>query len=132
MLNLQRLVDYVQEDKLDFNVALEIVRSSSLYTVHTPVPAGHDYFDESLFGKYMGEYPAKLGISWNDLINMGRENPDTNERFSMSVFALNTCQEANGVSWLHGEVSKHIFQGVWKGDRKSVGWVKWVWLVVDL
>ena len=90
LLNLQRLADYVQKEHLPFNVALEVVRASSLYTVHTPVPAGHDYFEESLFGKYLGEYPAKLGISWNDLINMGRENPDTNERFSMSVFALNT------------------------------------------
>ncbi len=115
LLNLQRLVDYVQNDNLPFNVALEMVRATSLYTVHTPVPAGHDYFEESLFGKYLGEYPAKLGISWNDLINMGRENPDTNERFSMSVFALNTCQEANGVSWLHGEVSKKMFAGIWKG-----------------
>ncbi|MDE5956997.1 MAG: alpha-glucan family phosphorylase, partial [Muribaculaceae bacterium] len=96
------------------------------YTVHTPVPAGHDYFEESLFGKYLGEYPAKLGISWNDLINMGRENPDTNERFSMSVFALNTCQEANGVSWLHGEVSKKMFAGIWKGyspEESHVGYV---------
>ena len=75
LLNLQRLVDYVQEEHIDFNVALELVRASSLYTVHTPVPAGHDYFDEGLFGKYMGEYPAKLGISWQDLMNMGRENP---------------------------------------------------------
>ncbi|MDE7350237.1 MAG: alpha-glucan family phosphorylase, partial [Muribaculaceae bacterium] len=115
LLNLQRLVEYVQNDHLPFNVALEVVRASSLYTVHTPVPAGHDYFDESLFGKYMGEYPAKLGISWQDLMNMGRENPDSNEKFSMSVFALNTCQEANGVSWLHGEVSKKMFAGVWKG-----------------
>lgn len=125
LLNLQRLVDYVQEG-LDFNVALEIVRASSLYTVHTPVPAGHDYFDEGLFGKYMGEYPAKLGISWNDLMNMGRENPNTNDRFSMSVFALNTCQEANGVSWLHGEVSKKMFAGVWKGyswEESHVGYV---------
>ncbi|MDE7125660.1 MAG: alpha-glucan family phosphorylase, partial [Muribaculaceae bacterium] len=126
LLNLQRLVEYVQNDKLDFNVALEIVRASSLYTVHTPVPAGHDYFDEGLFGKYMGEYPAKLGISWNDLMNMGRENPNTNERFSMSVFALNTCQEANGVSWLHGEVSKKMFAGIWKGyswQESHVGYV---------
>ena len=126
MLNLQRLVDYVQEQHLDFNVALELVRASSLYTVHTPVPAGHDYFDEGLFGKYMGEYPAKLGISWNDLMNMGRENPNTNERFSMSVFALNTCQEANGVSWLHGEVSKKMFAGIWKGynwQESHVGYV---------
>ncbi len=126
LLNLQRLVDYVQEQHLDFNVALELVRASSLYTVHTPVPAGHDYFDEGLFGKYMGEYPAKLGISWNDLMNMGRENPNTNERFSMSVFALNTCQEANGVSWLHGEVSKKMFAGIWKGynwQESHVGYV---------
>ena len=125
LLNLQRLVDYVQQG-LSFNVALELVRASSLYTVHTPVPAGHDYFDEGLFGKYMGEYPAKLGISWNDLMNMGRENPNTNDRFSMSVFALNTCQEANGVSWLHGEVSKKMFAGVWKGyswEESHVGYV---------
>ena len=126
LMNLQRLVDYVQDQGLPFNVALEVVRASSLYTVHTPVPAGHDYFDESLFGKYLGEYPAKLGIAWSDLMNMGRENPDSNERFSMSVFALNTCQEANGVSWLHGEVSKKMFAGIWKGfaPREShVGYV---------
>lgn len=126
LLNLQRLVDYVQDEKLNFNEALELVRASSLYTVHTPVPAGHDYFDEGLFGKYMSEFPAKLGISWADLMNMGRENPNTNERFSMSVFALNTCQEANGVSWLHGEVSKKMFAGIWKGyswEESHVGYV---------
>ena len=126
LLNLQRLVDYVQNDHLPFNVALEVVRASSLYTVHTPVPAGHDYFEESLLGKYLGEYPAKLGISWSDLMNMGRENPDSPEKFSMSVFALNTCQEANGVSWLHGEVSKKMFAGVWKGygpDESHVTYV---------
>lgn len=126
LLNLQRLVDYVQDEKLNFNEALELVRASSLYTVHTPVPAGHDYFNEGLFGKYMSEFPAKLGISWADLMNMGRENPNTNERFSMSVFALNTCQEANGVSWLHGEVSKKMFAGIWKGyswEESHVGYV---------
>lgn len=126
LLNLQRLTDYVQEKGLNFNEALEMVRSSSLYTVHTPVPAGHDYFDEGLFYKYMHLYPEKLGISWADLMNMGRENPDTNERFSMSVFALNTCQEANGVSWLHGEVSKKMFAGIWKGyswEESHVGYV---------
>lgn len=126
LLNLQRLVDYVQEEGLSFNEALEVVRATSLYTVHTPVPAGHDYFEEGLFGKYMGEYPAKLGISWQDLMNMGRENPDTNEKFSMSVFALNTCQESNGVSWLHGEVSKKMFQGVWKGYAPEESHVSYV------
>ena len=126
LLNLQRLVDYLQEDGLSFNEALEVAPATALYTVHTPVPAGHDYFDEGLFGKYMGEFPAKLGISWQDLMNMGRENPDTNERFSMSVFALNTTQESNGVSWLHGQVSRRMFQGVWKGyapEESHVGYV---------
>ncbi len=126
LLNLQRLVEYVQNEHLSFEVALEMVKSTGLYTVHTPVPAGHDYFEEGLFGKYMGEFPAKLGISWTELMNMGRENPNTNERFSMSVFALNTCQESNGVSWLHGEVSKRMFQGVWKGYAPEESHVSYV------
>ena len=64
----------------------------------------------------MSEYPKQLGIEWHDLIGLGRSNPDDKgEKFSMSVFALNTCQEANGVSWLHGEVSKKMFAPVWPG-----------------
>ena len=113
-LNLQRLADNVAKG-LNIQEALEVVGASSLYTVHTPVPAGHDSFDEGLFGKYMGEYPAKLGISWNDLMDMGRENPGSNEKFSMSVFACNTCQAVNGVSWLHGKVSQEMFNPIWKG-----------------
>lgn len=126
LINAQRLVDYIQNDGLTFNQALEVVRASALYTVHTPVPAGHDYFDEGLFGRYMGEFPGKLGISWQEFIDMGRENPGSNEKFSMSVFALNTCQEANGVSWLHGKVSQRMFAPVWKGyfpDELHVGYV---------
>ncbi|MDD7603653.1 MAG: alpha-glucan family phosphorylase [Candidatus Limisoma sp.] len=126
LLNLQRLVEYVENEHLSFEVALEMVKATGLYTVHTPVPAGHDYFDEGLFGKYMGEFPARLGISWSDLMNMGRETPGSNERFSMSVFALNTCQESNGVSWLHGEVSKKMFQGVWKGYAPEESHVSYV------
>ena len=115
LMGLQRLVDLVQSG-LTFNQAKEVVRASGLYTCHTPVPAGHDYFEEGLFYKYMSEYADKLGIEWHDLIGMGRTNPEDNtEKFSMSVFALNTCQEANGVSWLHGEVSKKMFSPVWKG-----------------
>ena len=126
LINAQRLVDFIQNDGLSFNQALEVVRASALYTVHTPVPAGHDYFDEGLFGRYMGEFPGKLGISWQEFIDMGRENPGSNEKFSMSVFALNTSQEANGVSWLHGKVSQRMFAPVWKGyfpDELHVGYV---------
>ena len=126
LCNLQRLVDYVQGG-LTFNQALELVRSSSLYTVHTPVPAGHDYFDETLFGKYMGGYPQMLGISWDEFIGMGRENAeDHSERFCMSFFACNTCQEVNGVSKLHGWVSQKMFAPLWKGyfaEENHVGYV---------
>lgn len=114
LLNIQRLVDCVGRG-LNIQEALEVVGASSLYTVHTPVPAGHDSFDEDLFGRYMGEYPAKLGITWGELMDMGRENPGTDEKFSMSVFACNTCQAVNGVSWLHGKVSQEMFAPIWKG-----------------
>ena len=127
LINLQRMVDYIKEDGLSFEEALEVVHSSALYTVHTPVPAGHDKFDEGLFGKYMYKYPEQLGISWDDLMNLGRENAgDKGEKFSMSVFACRTCQESNGVSWLHGEVSKEMFAPIWKGYFASelhVGYV---------
>ena len=126
LCNLERLCEYVRSG-LNFNQALELVRSSSLYTVHTPVPAGHDYFDEGLFGKYMGGYPAQLGISWDEFIGMGRQNPDDhNERFCMSIFACNTCQEVNGVSKLHGWVSQKMFAPIWSGyypEENHVGYV---------
>ena len=126
LCNLQRLCDYISEG-LTFNQALELVRASSLYTVHTPVPAGHDYFDEGLFGKYMGGYPAKLGITWDEFIGMGRTNPDDHgEKFCMSTFACNTCQEVNGVSMLHGWVSQKMFAPIWKGyfpEENHVGYV---------
>ena len=126
LCNVQRLVDLVNEGKT-FNQAMELVRASSLYTVHTPVPAGHDYFDEGLFSKYMSGYPQMLGISWDEFIGMGRMNPDDHsERFCMSTFACNTSQEVNGVSWLHGEVSKKMFNGIWPGyypEESHVGYV---------
>mgnify|MGYP003292376620 CR=1 FL=1 len=116
LINVERLNYYINQKGLSFQEAFEVVRASSLYTVHTPVPAGHDKFDEGLFGKYMYHYAQKLGISWDDLMDLGRENPgDKGEKFSMSVFACNTCQEVNGVSWLHGEVSKKMFANIWKG-----------------
>ncbi|MCM1034855.1 MAG: alpha-glucan family phosphorylase [Paludibacter sp.] len=114
-INIQRLVDLVQGEGLTLNQAMEVVRSSSLYTCHTPVPAGHDAFEEGLFYKYMNEYPAKLGIEWGQFIDMGREHPGSGEKFSMSVFACNCSQEVNGVSWLHGKVSQKMFAPIWPG-----------------
>ena len=126
LINVQRICDYVATG-LTFDQAIELVRASSLYTVHTPVPAGHDYFDEGLFGKYMGDYPSRMGITWDDLMDLGRNNPgDKGERFCMSVFACNTSQEVNGVSWLHGKVSQEMFSSIWKGyfpEESHVGYV---------
>lgn len=119
LCNVQRLADYV-ESGLTFDEALELVRASSLYTVHTPVPAGHDYFDEGLFNKYMNQFPARLGISWDDFMGLGRTNPDDKgEKFCMSTFLCKTCQEVNGVSWLHGRVSQQMFKGIWPGYMPS-------------
>lgn len=126
LINIYRLCKYIKEG-LSFNEAMELVRSSSLYTVHTPVPAGHDYFEEQLFYKYMKGYTDKLGISWKELMDLGRQNPgDKNERFCMSVFACKTCQEVNGVSKLHQEVSQKMFAPIWKGyfpEENHVGYV---------
>ncbi|MBO7231190.1 MAG: alpha-glucan family phosphorylase [Bacteroidaceae bacterium] len=126
LCNLYRLTQYIKTG-YTYEEALEIVRASSLYTVHTPVPAGHDYFDEALFGKYMRGYANQLNITWDDLMNLGRINAgDKNERFCMSTFACNTCQEINGVSRLHGKVSKSMFAEIWKGYYPSENHVGYV------
>ena len=115
-LNVQRLIDLMREKGLSFNEALEIVRVSGLFTTHTPVPAGHDKFEEELFQRYMYDFANQLGMPWTDFMNMGREVPgDLTEKFSVTVFACNTCQEVNGVSWLHGKVSQEMFNPIWRG-----------------
>ncbi len=124
----ERLKCLMHSQKLAFNEALEAVKASNLFTTHTPVPAGHDAFPESLMMQYMGDYPNKLGISWKKFINLGKENPDIKEeKFSMSVLAANTSQEINGVSKLHGEVSrKVIFNNMWPGyfpEELHIGYV---------
>lgn len=115
LINIQRLVDLI-ECKFTYYEAMELIRASSLFTTHTPVPAGHDKFDEDMLRVYLRHIPERINISWDEFMNLGRENPgDTNEKFSMSNLAAKTSQEMNGVSWLHGEVSKDMFRNVWKG-----------------
>ena len=100
---LERLREYIQEDNLDFDEALEVVRASSLFTTHTPVPAGHDAFDEGLLRKYIGHSPHLLKIDWETMMGLGKVNDnDVNEKFSMSFLAANLSQNVNGVSMLHG------------------------------
>lgn len=115
LINVQRLINYI-EQKLTFGEAMEMVRVSSLFTTHTPVPAGHDKFDEDMIRVYLRHIPDLLTISWEEFMDLGRENPGQHgEKFSMSVLAAKTSQEMNGVSWLHGEVSKNMFHHLWDG-----------------
>ena len=119
-IGLERIRDLIRRRHLSFSEALEVVRSSSLFTTHTPVPAGHDAFPESMMRQYMAHYPDTLDITWDQFINLGKTNPnDPNERFSMSVLASNLSQEINGVSWLHGEVTKDILNNMWPGYFKN-------------
>lgn len=119
-ISVERIRELVNHRKLSFSEAMEVVRSSSLFTTHTPVPAGHDAFPESMIRQYMSHYPDVLGITWEQYINLGKTNPnDPNEKFSMSVLACNLSQEVNGVSWLHGEVSKEILGNMWPGYFKN-------------
>ena len=119
-IGIERIRNLIAKKHLSFSEALEVIRSSSLFTTHTPVPAGHDAFPESMIRQYMSHYPDVLGITWDQFINLGKTNPsDPNEKFSMSVLACNLSQEVNGVSWLHGEVSKDILGNMWPGYFKN-------------
>ena len=116
LIGLERLREYIQDDKLSFREALEVVRASSLFTTHTPVPAGHDAFEDGLLGRYLGQYPDSLGITWEEMMGLGKVNAaDTSENFSMSVLAANISVNVNGVSMLHGKVSKDIFARMYPG-----------------
>ena len=115
-IGLERLREYMQQDGLSYAEALEVVRATGLFTTHTPVPAGHDAFEESMLYHYLGHYPERFGITWNDLLTLGKIHPDKpEERFSMSVLAANLSQNVNGVSMLHGKVSQDIFAPMYPG-----------------
>ena len=113
---LERLREYMQDQHLDYNSAMELVRASGLFTTHTPVPAGHDAFEEEMLSRYFSHYPERMGIDWRTFISLGRINADDrNERFSMSYLAANMSQNVNGVSMLHGKVSQDIFASMYPG-----------------
>ena len=115
-LNLERITHLVTKKRLSYNEAIEVVRKNSLFTTHTPVPAGHDVFTEDMLRIYFRQVPEQLGISWEQLMNLGKMNQsDKFEKFSMSVLAANTCSEINGVSELHGKVSREMFQKIYSG-----------------
>ncbi len=115
-IGMERLREYIERDNLDFSEALEVVRASSLFTTHTPVPAGHDAFEEGMLRQYIGHYPERLKVDWETLMSLGKDNPlDPHEKFSMSNLAANISQNVNGVSMLHGKVSQDIFAHMYPG-----------------
>lgn len=113
---LERLQHYVTDNKIAVDEACELITASTLYTTHTAVPAGHDAFDEELMRVYFSHYCSTINISWNEFMAFGRFNPtDNKEKFSMSVLAIHFSQEVNGVSEIHGAVSRSMFAPLFKG-----------------
>jgi phosphorylase/glycogen(starch) synthase len=118
-ISLERLRSLINDKHLTFNQAVEVIRSSTLFTTHTPVPAGHDAFDEDLLRKYISHYHSRLNITWDELIALGRCEGDTDKKFNMSFLAARMSQELNGVSKLHGEVTRGMFSKLWPGYLKE-------------
>jgi starch phosphorylase len=115
-LALERVRRLVAETHLDYFAAREATRASQIFTTHTPVPAGIDRFPSGLIEKYLQPFYGQLGIGRDDFMALGRQNPaDMQETFSMAVLALKTAAGSNGVSKLHGRVSRAMWQNVWPG-----------------
>jgi starch phosphorylase len=113
-LGLERIRLLMEENQIPFAEARELVAASSVFTTHTPVPAGIDLFSADLMGRYFGEYARALGFSLKDFLALGRQNPnDEGEPFSMAVLAIRLASEVNGVSRLHGKVARKMWQGLW-------------------
>jgi phosphorylase/glycogen(starch) synthase len=118
-ISLERLNRLINENHLTFSEASEAVRASTLFTTHTPVPAGHDAFEEDMLRKYISHYHSRLNISWEELMSLGRCDSDSDRKFNMSYLATRMSQEVNGVSKLHGEVSRGMFNKLWPGYLKD-------------
>jgi len=114
--SVERLNNLMNVHKLNFEDAVEVVRSTTLFTTHTPVPAGHDSFDEDILRRYIPHYPHRLHITWERFMNLGRWVEDQgNQKFSMSVLAAKLSQEMNGESQIHGKVSQDLFASLYPG-----------------
>lgn len=119
-LGLERLKHYIKTKGFSFEQALEVVKSTQLFTTHTPVPAGHDSFSDGLMQSYLGEVIYDLDLTWREFQLLGKEVPeDPNETFSMSHLAIQTSVGLNGVSWLHGDVSRKMFNHLYPDFHHS-------------
>lgn len=145
--SLERIRILMYDENMSFAEALEWVRASTLFTTHTPVPAGHEIFSEELLRRYLGHFAPLLNISWEKLMQLGNwpNHTQSNHDFSMSVLAANTSIQMNAVSRKHEWVSRHMFSRLWEGygeDELFIGhvtngvhvptWVAPRWLDKDI
>ena len=113
-LMLERLKTFMQEGGLSLQEAFELCWVSNIFTTHTPVPAGNERFNPYLMRQYLETYVENLGLSWNEFLSLGREDPhNEGEDFCMTVLALRLSARSNGVSKLHGKVSRRMWQNLW-------------------
>lgn len=126
-LALERIRRLMEDSDVDFDAAAEAASAGLVFTTHTPVEAGHDYFTEDLLSRYFNVYVKSLGIDWERFVGLGRQRPqDKAELFCMTILALRLASRSNGVSRLHGEVSRAMWQGIWPGmpeDEIPIGHV---------
>jgi len=125
-ISLERLRNLIEDHHLTFDQACEAIRSSTLFTTHTPVPAGHDAFEEDLLRKYISHYHSRLNISWDDMMALGRCPGEADRKFNMSYLATHMSQELNGVSKLHGQVTQGLFNKLWPGYLKEELYIGYV------
>ncbi len=115
-LALERIRRIIEEHEVSFDEARQLAAASHVFTTHTPVPAGIDRFPQDMIQRYFKHYHASLNLDMEGLLALGRENVyDKNEFFSMAVLAIRTSRWANGVSRLHGEVSRQMWNNIWQG-----------------
>lgn len=122
---LERLKDFIADQKLSLAEALELVKASTLFTTHTPVPAGHDSFHVDMLKLYLNQFPERIHLSWDEFVQLGKSNP-AEDHFNMSYLASNLSQNINGVSMLHGDVSKEILKHLFPGyfpEELHIGYV---------
>jgi starch phosphorylase len=114
-LALERIRLNVVEKRLDFYSALQVVAAANVFTTHTPVPAGQDSFSREMMQKYFGKFAKELNIPFDELFSFGHTRLNLGEPFSMTILALRLSRHANGVSKLHGEVTRSLWKDVWSG-----------------
>ena len=115
-LQLERMRELVEEQGLSAAEAIERLRASTVFTTHTPVPAGNEVFDPELVRRALGGLVERCGLVWEDFVALGKTDP-SDDGFGLTPFALRTSQYANGVSELHGAVSREMWHGLWPEKR---------------